>query len=219
MSDGAWSFRTTNGVVTVHSDEIVIRASPWQLLTSQSHRWQHGRGWERVKVPFVVVGFLLSVVGLLYHLYLITSTEAGVSTAFYASSVGFFGYSLWQQFGRNPTIPRAAIRSVILDADARRLRITYDAAGRPLQLFRDQPAEHSVTLGSDDAVRRARESFRLRGIEIEEGSTDQPVEYEHRYVTKGDGCYCEACGSLVTPNDKVCRSCEYELWVEIAVAT
>lgn len=218
MSEGAWSFQTTDSVVSVRPDAITTRSSPGRFLAGQSARWRHGTRRERLTVAFMVGAFLFSLVGFVYHLSLVATAGPTWSGVFYATSVAFFGYSLWSTYGRPTTIPRDAIERIELDADARQLTVTHDAGDGPLSVFREDSTETRLTLTTDDALQNARETLRLRGFDVEPASASE-TEIEHRLVTRDGGSFCERCGSQVSPNDKVCPSCDYALWVETSPAT
>ena len=217
MGVGEWSFRTTDALVTVHADSIAVRFTPGGFLTGQLVRWRHGSPRERGGAALLVGAFVASFAGFVAHLYLIADAGLDWSSLAYATSVGVFGYSLWRNHGRTLTIPRSAIESVTLDEDSRQVTLTHGAGDGPLSVFRDDVTETTLTVGTDDGLRGARETLELRGVEVEPAPAD--AEITHRIVTANGGCYCERCGALVTPNDKVCRDCDYALWVERSSAS
>lgn len=218
MSEGAWSFRTTDRLVSVRPEAITTRSSPGRFLAGQSARWRHGTRRERLTVTFMVGAFLFSLVGFVYHLSLVVTAGPTWSGAFYATSVAVFGYSLWSSYGRRTTIPRDSIERIELDADARQLTVTHEPDDGPLSVFREDATETKLTLTTDDDLRNARETLRLRGFDVEPASAAE-TEIEHRLVTRDGGSFCERCGAHVSPNDKVCPSCDYALWVETSSAT
>lgn len=218
MSEGAWSFRTTDGVVSVRPDAITTRTTPGRFLAGQSARWRRGTRRERLTVAFMIAGFLFSLAGFAYHVYLVATAGLNWSAAFYATSVAVFGYSLWSKYGRKTTIPRDAIEVVELDADARELTVTHETPDGPLSGLRSDRIETTLTLATDEDLRNARETLRLRGFEVEPAAQFE-TEIEHRIVTRDGGSFCERCGAHVSPNDKDCPACEYELWVETSPAT
>ena len=218
MSAGPWSFRTTDGVVTVNPDAITIRSTPGQFLAAQASRWRSGGLRSRTLVALMVGGFLFSVFGLLYQLWLVRTTGFNWSAVLYATSVGFIGYSLWRRHGRVTTIPVSRIETITLDDDTNRLRVTHEPADSPLTVFNDDAGEITLGLSTDEALRTARETLRMRGYEVQTAPVDSMAEVSHRIVSRDGGYFCERCDSLVTPNDKVCSSCDYALWVESAEA-
>lgn len=218
MSEGPWSFRTTDGVVTVGPDAITVQSSPGQFLESQASRWRHGSLRERGLVALMVGGFLFSVFGLGYHLLLILDSGFNWSSLLYASSVGFIGFSLWRKHGRVTTIPASRIETIVLDDDTNRLEVTHEMAEGLLRILSEDTRDTTLRLTTDEALRTARETLQLRGFEVEMASIDSPAEVVHRIVSRDGGYFCERCDSLVTPNDKVCPACEYALWFETTEA-
>lgn len=219
MADRAWRFRTTTGVATIRDDAITTRSTPRQFLAGQSVRWRHGSRRERVKVAGAVVGFLVSIVLLAYHLYLVVDAGFSWSWALALGTVGVLVYSLWNERVRRTTIPRSAISTVSLDADERRLTVTHETGDGPLSAFRDDVAETTMTLGTEDDLRRAREIFRLRGIALEPAPADpDETETTFRVLTRDGACFCERCRRQVSPSDRQCPACDYALRVETNVA-
>lgn len=214
MSPGGWSFRTTTSIVTVHDDAITTRSTPGKFIAGQSLRWRHGSRKEQVKAAFRVVGFVASIVTFLQHLSLIADSGVQWASLFYVSSVGFFGYSLWRNYGRQTTISRSAINSVTLDPESRELTVTHREEHGPVSVFRDDITETTFPIATEDDLRKAREALRLRGIEFEPAAAESDTETVHRIVSENGGHHCERCDALVTPNDKVCPNCEYALWVK-----
>lgn len=218
MSPGGWSFRTTTGIVTVHDDAITTRSTPGKFIAGQSLRWRHGSRKEQVSAAFKVGAFVASIVAFILHLYLIADSGVEWVSLFYASSAGFFGYSLWRNHGRETTIPRSAIKSVTLDTESRELTVTHRQENGPLSVFQDDITKTTLPIGTDDDLRKARETLRLRGIQFEPTTAKSDTEIAHRIVSENGGHHCERCDALVTPNDKVCPNCEYALWVETSPA-
>mgnify|MGYP006285461863 CR=1 FL=1 len=218
MSAGPWSFRTTDGVVTVRPDAITIRSTPGQFLAAQASRWRSGGLRTRTLVALVVGGFLFSVFGLLYHLWLVLNTGFNWSSVLYATSVGFIGYSLWRRHGRVSTIPVSRIETITLDDETNQLQVSHEPADGPLSVFQEDTTETTLGLSTDAALRTARETLQMRGYEFEMAPVDSMAEVTHRIVSRDGGHFCARCDSLVTPNDKMCPSCGYALWVETAEA-
>lgn len=219
MSTGGRRFRTTDGVVTVRDDAITMRSPPGQFLSGQSARWRHGSRAERLKTAVVVGGFVASIVAFCMHIYLIADTGVEMASVFYATSVGLFGYSFWRRHVRTATIARSAIQSVTLDAAAREVTVTHRRGDGPLAAFREAVTDTTLPLATDDDLRTARETLQLQGIQVDAAPDTAATEITHRIVTADGGHYCQRCDALVTPNDKVCPTCAYALWVESSPAT
>jgi hypothetical protein len=162
----------------------------------------------------VVLGFVVSIAGSGYHLVRLTERSLNLRSMFYLASVMVFGYSIWSNYGRTTTITRSAIESVTVDTDSRELTINYETGDDLLRSFRDDGTETSLTLSSDDELRDAQETFRLRGIAVDDVTGKPDRKITHRIVAKNGGYHCESCDALVTPNDKVCRDCGDVLWDE-----
>ena len=218
MDSGGWRFRTTDGVVTVRSDAISIRSTPGQFLTSQLRRWRESGIRERLLTIFVLGAFLFSVFGLAYHLYTVGTTGFRWSSGVAASSLAFLGYSLWRKHGRITNIPRSEIASITIEIDDRRLNVTQRPTDRHLAKFRTDDTETTLRLATADDLRTAKRTLELRGFEID-STTEAATEINHRIVARDGGYHCEQCDTLVTPNDKICPSCEYGLWVKTSPST
>lgn len=214
MSGTSWQFRTTRGVVGIEDDAIVRHSTPSLFLAGQLARWRNGGLRARATVALQVVGFLLSVLGLLYYVYLVAETGPGWSSALYVSSVGVLAYSLWRKHGRETAIQRSAIEQVTLDEGEREITITHGTADGPLSVLRDEEAETTLTLATDDDLRKAREICRLRGIDLEPPVDPGKTETTFRVFTREGACFCERCRSQVSPADATCPACEYALRVE-----
>lgn len=224
MGDGSWQFRTTRGTVTVGSDAITIRATPRAFLAGQRARWRDGTDRERAKSLFAVVGVLawavlvVTNVGSLLDIGTVTAAiAAGLSIA-----TGVLG--LWVTLLRTATIPRSTVESVSIDPADRTLTIVHEPTGRLAALSRwlwgrstplsDGQWRWTTTLPTDENVREARDSFRLRGIALDPPENGTGTETSYRVDVESGVCFCENCGSQVSPADSDCPSCGYALHVE-----
>ena len=214
MSYGAWSFRTTRGVVTVGADAITRRSTPTLFLSGQFARFRNGGTSERATVAFRAFGFIFSVAGAVYHLRGVTVAEPGWSSILYGALLAVLAYAFWAACLRETTIPQSAIVDVTVTPDERQVTITHERAGGPMSMFRDDETETELAFGTLDDLRDAREIFRLRGISLERPASRSETTY--RFVTKGGVCFCERCRSQVSPSDGTCPACGYALRVEAA---
>lgn len=218
MSGSSWQFRTTRGVVSIQDDAIVRKPTPRRILAGLGIRWRNGDLWDRASVVFHVGGFAVSLVLLVYHLHLVAETSPGWSSALYVSTVVAFAYSFWNQHLRETTIPRSAVERVTVDDDDREITITHETRDGLLSPFREDRTETTLTLGTADDLRKAREICRLRGIEPEPDD-DEGRETTYRIFTRDGASFCERCRRQVSPADGTCPACGYALRVETSTAT
>lgn len=208
MSTASWQFQTTEGVVTVRHDAIVVHSRPWQFLAGQRARWRHGDRSERVRT----VGSLVAFFGIFYTAFRLTeffgqlasgSTRLLV-TAFAAAIVV---YSFWREHASDTTIPRTAIESIALDEADRELTIAHDEQQRLRRALSGDETETSLTLPSMDDVREAKEVLQLRSFDVERVEDAVETVTEHRFVTRQGASFCPGCDRRVSPNDRTCGRC------------
>lgn len=212
MSEESWRFRTTNGVVTVRKDAIGIRSTPGYFLAGQRSRWRYGDRWERGKLVFNASGLLFSILGTAYHVSEVGVAGVGLSSGPHVFAVGLFAYMFWSNHLGETTIPLSTVDTITLDEEAGILVITHESAHDYFGSLRNDTAETTLSLPTDDDVREATEIFRLRGVDVEEPSTEA-LETTYRVIVKSGVCFCERCRSQVSPSDATCPSCGYAIRV------
>lgn len=213
MSDESWRFRVTNGVVTVREDTIGIRSTPGYFLAGQRSRWRHGDRWEQGKILFNLGGLLSSVLGIGYHLSQVGLTGVGLRSAPHVFAFVMFVYLIWSNHVGEKTIPLSAIDTIALDEDDGTLVVAHEPEHGYLSVFRDDEIETTLSLPTSDDVREAREIFRLRDIDLEEpGAVETKTTYRVRI--RNGACFCERCGSQVSPSDGTCPACGYAIRVK-----
>lgn len=208
MSDASWRFRTTDGVVTVRHDAIVIHSRPWQFLAGQRARWRHGDRSERLRT----VGRLAAYAGMFYTSFKFIelagqlapgSTQLLVT----AAAAAVIGYSLYREYACDTTIPRSEIASITLDEDDRELTIAHDEQHRLRRALSGDETETSLTLPSMDDVREARQVLGLRSYDVERAEDAAETVTAHRYVARDGATFCPGCNRQVSPSDGTCGRC------------
>lgn len=222
MSNGSWEFRTTEGTVTVGSDAITIRSTPGAFLSGQLARWRNGTTWGRAKTLLSLLSIPFWAVVMAYNAYTLLDVGIVVAGAIPGLAIAVMVWELWSRFFRERTIPRSSVESVRIDEADRTLRIVHESTGSltPLPSFWPNSTRVSgdlaltLTLPTDEAVREARDVFRLRNVPLDPPDTE--TDTAHRYVVEEGVYFCEDCGSQVSPADSDCPSCGYALRVEAA---
>lgn len=212
MSDRSWRFQVARGVVTVRDDAIGVRSTPGDYLAGQRRHWESTDRWGRVAVSVRVVGFLSSLLGVLYHFATVGVDGVGLRSAPYVLTLCLFGYALWQHHVGETTIPRDRIEAVTLDDDERELTVRHEPDPGLRSLFRSDVVETTLSLPTPEDVREAREIFRLRGVELRDAP---PAEQKtvHRLRVRDGVCFCPACNTQVSPGDAACPACGYAIRV------
>jgi hypothetical protein len=222
MSNGSWSFRTTEGTVTVGGDAITIRSTPGEFLSGQLARLRNGTRWGWAKTLLSVLSVPFWAVLLAYNAYTLLDVSIVVAGAVPGLVIALMMWDLWARFFRERTIPRSSVESVRIDEADRTLRIVHESTGSltPLPSFWPNSTRvsggHALTLAfpTDEAVREARDVFHLRNVPLD--PPDNETDTAHRYVVEESVYFCEDCGSQVSPADSDCPACGYALRVEEA---
>jgi len=212
MSEDSWRFRVTRGVVTVREDAIGIRSTPGYFFAGQRSRWRHGDRWERGRLVVGAGGLLFSILGTAYHFSEVGVAGVGLRSAPHVFAVGLFAYVFWSNHVGETTIPLSTVDTITLDEEAGRLVVTHEPTRDYFTSFRNEPTETELSIPTEDDVREAMEIFRLRGIDVEESSTEA-LETTYRVIVKSGVCFCERCRSQVSPSDGTCPACGYALRV------
>jgi len=224
MSGRSWQFRTTEGTVTVGSDAVTVRSTPRAFLAGQLARWRGGTGGERAK-SLLAVAWVVGGVGLIAsNISSLLDVGIVVAAGVFGLSIASLVVSLWSRLLRETTVPRSALESVSIHEADRTLTIVHESTGRLNVLSRylwaqstplsDGRWKWTATLPTDEDVREARQSFRLRGISLDPPDSEIETETSYRVVTEDGVYFCEDCGSQVSPTDSDCPSCGYALRVE-----
>lgn len=214
MRERPWSFRTTEGVVTVGEDAIGFRSPPREFLAGQRARWQSGGPGDQAAAAFGIVLFVLSPALVAYYLAYPVVTGPDVLSMGYLAGGLVFAYVLWDRHGRETEIPRSRIRRVVLDETTRELTVTYATGDGPLSFLREDTRERTVTARTDEDLERAREALGRRNVPYDLASGIPSRETVYRYDTRGGVTFCGRCRAQVSPADAACPACGYALRVE-----
>jgi len=232
-----WSrgrFRTTDGEVSVDDEAVRIHRRPKTYLRSQFARW-YSSGYAGRAVAACKVGLFLSIPVLLFSRVFLASGSDGSELAFALVALAGGLFTVWRRFYRPTEIPLADVSDVTLDPDERTLTVTFDAGGRlfgpggrkegrglksywsddPFRGFETGTTERTTRLPTDDDVREARSAFRL--VDLDVGDPPAETDTEYRVVTESGVVFCESCRSQVSPSDRACPACGYELHVHSPV--
>jgi len=208
MTGESREFQTTDGVVRIDHDTVQVRSTVRQFLA--------GKRRGAVRSLGVVFGLAL-LASLGYNVYrLLDVSLAGVSLVTVFSLLGTL-YGLWYGHLRQETIPLSALERVSVDESNRELTLRYDAGEAHSRVFvwlHDwTPGRKTLTIPTDEELREVRETFRLRGIAVED-ATEQSVKTIRRFVVRDGVYFCESCDGQVSPTDSECPSCGYGLRVD-----
>jgi hypothetical protein len=222
MGDSSWGFRTTEGTVTVRGDAITIRSTPGAFLSGQLARWRSGTNWGRAKTLLAVASIPFMIVTTAYNAYVLLDVGIAVAGAVSGLTIAALVWDLWSRFFRERTIPRSSIESVRIDEADRTLRIIHESTDSltPLPWWSHSTrvsgdrVRSTLTFPTDEAVREARDVFRLRNVPLDPPDSESTTA--HRYVVENGVYFCEDCGSQVSPTDSDCPSCGHALRVERA---
>ncbi|RJT05414.1 zinc ribbon domain-containing protein [Halococcus sp. IIIV-5B] len=230
--DGGWgSFRTIDGTASVGDEALHIERSPRKFLHGQRAHWRDGGRKRQLVTVGKLLGFLLSLLFATYQVSTMLDTTVGVVAALSLAFVALDPlHRLWRRT-RGTRIELSTIERVTLDETDRELRLTHDASGRLARFDAwirgwlstrgfsaadDTETETTLTLLTDDDVRAARAALRARGISVVDDApeNENETETEYHYEIRNGVVFCDLCGSQVSPNDRVCPSCERPLKVE-----
>lgn len=226
MRDRSWRIRTTDGVVIVRENEIGIRTTPREFLAGQLARWRAGGYRERARTLRYLLGLPL-VIGLFCYAVVRGPISEGWDLAQFVQIVSWLllVYSVWRNHLRERTVPLSDVEDIDLDAEERTLTVTHDSADHG-SLFKSDRREQTFQLPTEEDLREAREIVRLRKLpddgapETEaSGPIYQGEETVYRFDTRGGVCFCQRCGSQISPADANCPACGYALRVQGPVST
>ena len=214
MSDGWGSVRVVAGVLTVDDDAIRLRSTPRLFLAGQVDRLRTDEPRHRLRALGTIVAFLVAPLLLVGGLYRLTTAGVGWLAFVEIVSLGTGAATIWHQHLRETVVPLDSVREVIIGQDDRRLELVHAPRDGLLSRFRTDPRRRGHRFRTAEDGRRARELFRLRGIDVVDGDARSEVTY--RIETRGGVCFCEQCGGQVSPSDSACPACEYKLRVRQA---
>lgn len=222
MSDHLGQVGIARGRLVVSNGSVSIRATPRLFLAGQFESFRRGGLVQRIEVAGSLFLFSMLPISMAATLYRMTEANHGTFGLGYTwfallQVVTFVAicYSIWDRHIQPTEIPADAIQRVVLDADRQRLEIEHDDTGRAWTFLHGEFDEETLSLRSDEDVQELKELLRLAGIDyVEDDAVDRETDY--RFETRGGVCFCGSCGSQVSPSDRVCPACEYELRVEVA---
>mgnify|MGYP000521892556 CR=1 FL=1 len=214
MSDGWGDSRVVAGVLAVGDDAIRIRSTPRLFLAGQIERLRTDEPRHRLRALGSIALFLLGPLALVGGLYRLTDAGVGWLAFVEIVSLGTGAATIWHQHLRETVVPLDAVRAVTIGPDNRRLELVHAPRNGLLARLRSAPRRRRHRFRTPEDGRRARELFRLREIDVVDG--DDRSEVTYRIVTTGGVCFCERCGGQVSPNDRACPACEYQLRVRQA---
>lgn len=218
MTQGAWQFQTTKGVVTVDPDAIRIESTPGQILAGQRTRWQEGGSVERGKTVLWVAVLCFALVDFWHSVWRLLTDGIASSGLFWALPIGMTLILGFNAGFRDTTIQRESIERISLERTNRRLIVKYVPVGPVWRLLQAMsltfgPRTRTYELPTDEEVQDAREAFRLRGLPVEDGPTPTGT-VPTGFVVEDGVYYCESCRRQVSPTDRTCPACEFRLRTE-----
>jgi hypothetical protein len=232
MSDGRGAVRTTDGEASIGDRYVRIRRTPLAFLRARLSTLRDGSLRKRVGAAVGVALFLSAPVVVVQQIRTLSGTPAWLALLLVVGILAFQLVPFWLRYFRETTIPASSVADVTLRADERTLRVVYDDDSRlavlgggsgqqwfgdsdPLGVFEAGETETTLTLRTDDEVRKARRLLRATGLAGAVGGlAPEQTETHYRVDTANGAAFCERCGSQVSPSDGICPACEYALRIE-----